>query len=364
MKLFTALLALVFILSCPCATSAEPGKLRMHVINVGQAESILIEMPNHAILIDAAGERTERDTNTEDFYRRKLREYLDGFFAANPGLENTLYALVVSHPHADHTKYLNFILNRYTVRHFIEGGHSQWDDDSGIRDVVDARRIVSQKGIGHIKVKYNTVNSQQLRSWALDIEQRSGARVRFLSGRRGCNNVNNDSLVMRVEFGQKSLLLTGDSQDTDQPHGQPWNEGCGGQLEFMLRRYSNDLSVLDADVYKVGHHGAKNGTDRAFLQAVTPDYAVISAGHFEDQSPGGYHGWNHGHPNERTIRRLEEFATDRDAPATVFTMRGQYDVIKNRTMAKNIYCTCWGTKAVVVTLSADNTPIDVREIPQ
>ena len=121
MKLFTALLAFATILLGAVAVRAEEGKLRMHVINVGQAESILIEMPHHALLIDAGGEDTTRDTAAEDFYQRKLREYLDDFFAHNPHLNNTLYALVLSHPHEDHTKYLEFILNRYRVQHFIEG---------------------------------------------------------------------------------------------------------------------------------------------------------------------------------------------------------------------------------------------------
>jgi hypothetical protein len=48
----------------------------------------------------------------------------------------------------------------------------------------------------------------------------------------------------------------------------------------------------------------------------------------------------------------------------VFTMKGPFDVIRDRRVEKNIYCTCWGTKAVVITLSADGTPIDVDEIPQ
>ena len=211
-------------------------------------------------------------------------------------------------------------------------------------------------------MKHNTVDSPQLRSWARDIEDNSGARVRFLSGRRGCNDENNDSLVMRIEFGQKSLLLTGDSEVDDLKRG---NVGCGGQLPFLLHRFSNNLAVLDADVYKVGHHGARNGSFDDFLDAVKPEFAVISAGNFEDRSPGGFHGFQHGHPNERTVRLLEQFVTrNRTQPVNVFTMRGQGQVIRNRRVEKGIYCTCWGTKAVVVTLSADNTPINIIEIPQ
>lgn len=364
MKLFTYLLTLIVILLCAGASRAEAGKLRMHVINVGQAESILIEMPNHAVLIDAAGEDTIRDTGSgaaKDFYWRQLREYLDAFFQSNAHLHNTLYAVIVSHPHKDHTKYLKFIFNRYSVQHLIEGGHSSTSTFSGIQDMADVRQIVNEKGIGHIRVKYNGVNSQQLSAWVANVEQGSGARVRFLSGRRGCNNANNDSLVIRIDYGQNSMLLTGDSQ-VDDIRYEDQDPGCGGQLPFLLHRFSSDLSVLDADIYKVGHHGAKNGSYREFLQAVTPKFAVMSAGHFQDQEPGEYHGWNHGHPNERTVRLLEEFATDRTNPVKVYTMKGQYQVLQDRWIRKNIYCTCWGAKAVVFTLSADGTPIKVAEI--
>ena len=375
MKLLTALLLpLTTILLCVGTARAEAGKLRMHVINVGQAESILIEMPNHALLIDAAGEDTKRDTGdavSKDFYWAKLNEYLDAFFAQNPHLNNTFYALIVSHPHKDHTKYLKLILDRYTVQHFIEGGHSNTSWYSGIDDLIVAKQIVSQKGIARIRVKWNTVDSQQLRSWANVIEQGSGARVRFLSGRRGCNDANNDSLVMRIEYGQKSLLLTGDSEVNDQPFNST-NIGCGGQLPHLLLRYSTNLAILDADVYKVGHHGASNGTSEAFLNAVRPEYAVISAGHYKDQSPGDYHAWQHGHPNESTVRLLEQFVTKtRETPVNVYTLTSVFQggewvrrLKENRTVEKGIYCTCWGTKAVVVTLSLDNTPIDVDEIPQ
>lgn len=365
MKLVTILSALTTILICSGTGRAEVGKLRMHVINVGQAESILIEMPHHAVLIDAGGEETTRDVEEASYYKGKLRDYLDAFFTANPDLHNTLYAVVLSHPHKDHTKYLEFILRRYTVQHFIEGGHP-----SGVSDLIDARKIVKQKGIQHIRVKYDAVNSPQLIAWAQDIEAKSGARVRFLSGRRGCNNENNDSLVMRIDYGQQSLMLTGDSQVTDEKYKDPTNQGCGGQLPFLLTRYKSNLAILDADVYKVGHHGAKNGTYDKFLAALTPEFAVISAGNYQDRSPGGFHGWQHAHPNEETVRRLERYVSgNRKQPVEVVTMTkvkntGKSRAIKNRRLEKDIYCTCWGTKAVVVTLSADGTPIDVDEIPQ
>lgn len=354
----------VTILLCTGAVRAEDGKLKMHVINVGQAESILIETPKQAVLIDAGGEETERDEPNDpgSFYRNALKAYLDNFFASNPSLQKTFYAVIVSHPHKDHTRYLEFIFKDYNVQNLIEGGHSYWSGHSGMDEIRKVRDIANHKGIPRIKVTYDSVDSQLLRSWAKVIEESSGVRVRFLSGRRGCNDANNDSLVMRLDYGQKSILLTGDSEVDDTDHG---NVGCGGQLFYLLNHYQNDLSVLDADVYKVGHHGSKNGSHYKFLKAVTPEYAVISAGHFKDQRPGGYHGFQFGHPRESLVRLLEDFVTaNRPQPVDVFTMRAVEDVKQNRRMEKGIYCTCWNTKALIVTLSNDGAPISITEVPQ
>lgn len=364
MKLNRIALALTILLFT-VNVRAEQGKLRMHVINVGQAESILIEMPDRAVLIDAGGEETKRDQTPGSFYETELKSYLDKFFQDNPGLQKTFYAVIVSHPHKDHTRYLEFIFKDYTVQNLIEGGHPYWSRYSGMHEIRSVRHTANKKGITRINVTYDSVDSQQLRSWANAIEQSSGVRVRFLSGRRGCNDANNDSLVMRFEYGQKSILLTGDSEVDDTDHDNPTNVGCGGQLFHLLNRYHNDLSVLDADVYKVGHHGSRNGSHFKFLKAVTPEYAVISAGHFLDRSPGEYHGFQFGHPRESLVRLLEDFVTaDRPQPVDVFTMTAVENVRKNRRMEKGIYCTCWNTKAVVVTLSNDGSPISITEVPQ
>jgi competence protein ComEC len=190
-------------------------------------------------------------------------------------------------------------------------------------------------------------------------------KVRFLGGRRSCTDANNDSLVIRLDYGQKSILLTGDSEVDDQDYDHPGEEGCGGQLPYLLYRYRDDLSVLDVDVYKVGHHGSPNGTYDKFLEAVTPQYAVISAGDYRDSSPGGYHGFYFGHPREKLVKLLEGFVTgSRPTPVDVFTMKYPYQVKNPRRMEKGIYCTCWNTKALIVTLSNDGTPISITEVPQ
>ena len=89
---------------------------------------------------------------------------------------------------------------------------------------------------------------------------------------------NNDSLVLRVSFGERSLILSGDMER---------------QIESELVRRNH---VAHADVLKVAHHGSKTSTTVPFLDAVHPAFAIISAG-FENL---------YGHPHRDIIERLNE----------------------------------------------------------
>ena len=107
---------------------------------------------------------------------------------------------------------------------------------------------------------------------------------------------NNDSLVMRVTFGQRSLMLTGDVER--------------GIEQEML--YDNELRPTD--VLKVAHHGSRTSSTEEFLSAVQPAFAVISAG-FEN---------SYGHPHPTVVERLREhhaaiLRTDLDGMITIRT---------------------------------------------
>jgi competence protein ComEC len=105
---------------------------------------------------------------------------------------------------------------------------------------------------------------------------------------------NNDSLVLRLRYGRHSFLLGGDVER---------------QIEYRMLQ-ANELER--ADVLKVAHHGSRTSSTEAFLGAVQPTFAVISAG-FEN---------SYGHPNREVIERLQEhraavLRTDRDGLVTV-----------------------------------------------
>jgi competence protein ComEC len=112
------------------------------------------------------------------------------------------------------------------------------------------------------------------------------------------NPANNDSLVLRLHFGDRSLLLPGDTEKQ-------------AEHEILVE---NDETFLRSDVLKIGYHGSKNSTTPEFLAAVQPRLAVISAG---ENNP-------YGHPNPELPERLERagvrvLRTDRDGAVRILT---------------------------------------------
>lgn len=91
-------------------------------------------------------------------------------------------------------------------------------------------------------------------------------------------DLNETSIVLKLEFGKNSFLLTGDA---------------GKEAESdMLKEYGS----LSADVLKAGHHGSSTSSSDKFLKAVHPRFAAISVGADND--------YNHPHPE--TIKRLKK----------------------------------------------------------
>lgn len=101
------------------------------------------------------------------------------------------------------------------------------------------------------------------------------ATVTFLAPVLRTNDTNEDSLVCKITYGNKSFLFTGDA---------------GFESEGKML-YSAES--LDVDVLKVGHHGSKSATSVSFLDEVTPEYAIISVGKN-----------SYGHPTDEVLGRL------------------------------------------------------------
>ena len=335
---------LITMMFCAYSTQAQ---MSAHFINVGQAESILLEFKTAAILIDAGGEDTG---NTRDLDH--LLAYLNGFFARRTDLRDSngrgiLYSVIVSHPHIDHTRHLMAVMNNFRVKNFVGGGGTT---GSGIRQFNEARRFARDNNIIYNRILDSRIGEEGYTTSLLRaLSGPSGVDIRFLSGyRTRCEDENNESVVMRVKYGEATFLFTGDAESED--------DVCDPQISLLLDWYRDTL--LNVDVYKTGHHASRNGTTRDYMLAMSPEISVISAGHHSTRSPGVFHGFHFGHPREIIVALLEELTSGTCQPKDAFTMDAVRTVREPRRIEKAVYCTCWDGDIVIAT-NEDGTQFNV-----
>lgn len=321
------------------------SQMKIHMIDVGQADSILLEFKAAAVLIDAGGESTG---NTRD--KDHLISELNSFFSERPDLHKTLHAIIISHAHIDHTKLLMDVLQNFTVKYLYDGGDLA---GSGVAQLKKARTFATAHGIRYLAIDDDNIGDTGFTPDGLKkLASTSQVDMRFLTGSRNCNNQNNNSLIVRVQYKDVKTILTGDSQtDSD--------GGCDeGQVTHLFERY-HDSDLLKADIYKVGHHGSFNATDETLVNGFSPRIALISAGHKETQSPGTFHGFFFGHPREDVVVLLEtEIARKRAPSISGYTYVKGKDIKDGREIEKAIYCTCWD-KDITVAVNAAGDEIVV-----
>jgi len=194
-----------FLTVCLFVPTLALAQMKIHVIDVGQADSILLEFKSAAVLIDAGGESTGDDRDKEH-----LISQLNDFFASRPNLSKTLHAVIVSHPHIDHTKLLMDVFQNFTVKNLYDGGDMT---GSGVSQLNRARTFAKAHGIAYRAVNDDSIGKNGLTPPGLKVlKPSSGVDMRFLTGSRNCENQNNNSLVVRVQYKATVALLTGDSQ--------------------------------------------------------------------------------------------------------------------------------------------------------
>ena len=267
------------------------GKLELTAIDVGQGDSLLLSLPHgETMLIDAGGLLQ---------FGRVRKSNLDiGEDVVSPYLWSRgirhIDVVVASHAHQDHIGGLNAVIANF-------GPRELWVGANFPSEVLDQARRLG-------------VRVQE--PYAGAVFEYGGAGFRILSPPRGYlpstpgSPGNNDSLAMRVTFGSRSFLLTGDME-------KPM------EARLLLDTLAEHPELLHADVLKVGHHGSKTSTIEPFLEAVSPSIAVISAG-YEN---------SFGHPHPDVVARLSArhtaiLRTDLDGRASVRTdgQRLEFDI--------------------------------------
>ncbi len=226
------------------------GYLRVHFIDVGQGDSILIQAGEQAMLVDAG-------TNESGSV---VTEYLRSLNIAK------LDYLIGTHPHEDHIGGLDDVIHSFEIGTVIMPDVSHTTQT--YEDVLDA---LLEKNLTvtapHPGDSYSIGDASfTVLSPSAEIAEQAAEN----------DDLNNLSVGIRLVYGSNAFVLCGDAESDSE--------------EAMVESGLD----LKADVLKAGHHGSSTSTSDAFLAAVDPDYAVISCG--KDNS--------YGHPHQETMDKL------------------------------------------------------------
>jgi competence protein ComEC len=270
---------LVLLLWDPFPPETRPGQLEMTAIDVGQGDSILVVFPD--------GKRLLMDGGGIPAFGGRSRAQLDiGEDVVAPYLWDrsirSVDVIALSHAHDDHIGGLPALTADFHPRELWTGvtpDSPAWDRLRQ-KAALNGTRIVPLRSPS--RFAYGGAEIEILAPFSDYVPSDTPK--------------NNDSLVVRVRYGRHSFLL-------------------GGDVERQIEGRMLDANELErSDVLKVAHHGSKTSSTEAFLSAVRPTFAVVSAG-FEN---------SYGHPNREVLERLEEhhagvLRTDRDGLITIRT---------------------------------------------
>ena len=231
---------------------AYDNKLHIYFLDVGQGDAILIRTPNHKnILVDGG---------PDDSVIYKLFEVL-------PIWDRQIDLMVLTHPQADHVTGLLEVLDRFKVKEILATfaeyptkTNQEWlTKVSNYGCVLNWADASDDYYFG--EVYWDTL-------WPINLDSAS-------------DDVNEDSVTARVNYGNYSVLLTGD---------------IGFPTESELLDIYSDIN---STVLKVGHHGGKYASSEEFLFAARPEIAVISVGQN-----------SYGHPSADTLNRLNNVGAE------------------------------------------------------
>ena len=255
--------------SSPNKTGSS-GKLTAYVLDVGQGDSILLISPSgKTMLVDAS--------------ESKAYGVIDSFLQEK-GIEK-LDVVVATHPHSDHIGGMAKVIKNYEIGEFYMPNVAH--TSATFSNMLDALEN------NDVTVRQAEANDNSFIEWD------PAVTIRILSPVVNADygdDYNDWSVIMRVSYGDTSIMLTGDAEEYAE-----W---------YSLSSFPEEY--FDSTVLKLGHHGSSTSTSMDFFDAVSPEYAVGSMGEDND----------YGHPHKETVALLKEnnipfYRTDRDGTITI-----------------------------------------------
>lgn len=234
----------------PVSEEVDPSQgplLKVHFLDVGQADAIFLSLPNGQTMLIDAGNRDDGDY-VENYLKKQGIKKLD--------------VVIATHPHEDHIGGMAQILNTFAVG-----------------------KVIMPKAVHNTKTFTNLLQVIKLNNISLvravagkTLIDEKDLNVKILAPIDDqYKDLNNYSVVIKVTYGKTSFLFQGDAESL-------------AEQEIIASG-----ADLNADVLKVGHHGSNSSSINAYLSKVKPKYAIISVGKGND----------YGHPNQKTLARLK-----------------------------------------------------------
>lgn len=271
-------------------TGTAQGRLRISVLDVGQADAILLQDGKRNIMVDVGND--VKDKVGDSGGRQALIKALD-----KAGV-NRIKTVFVTHHHRDHMGNIMYVRGKYGVSNIYDSGYVNNGYKASVALNSDLRA--------------GRYNGQALKAGdKITIDKNYYIEVLapgdFLS-KKDLKNMNNTSLVLMLHYGSFKMLLTGDAEAPVE--------------DALQQKYG---TALQADVLKVGHHGSKTSSYWPFISKVKPKYALISCGDFSIYK----------HPNKNVVGSLTHLGakvltTHDHGMLTVTTDGKSFDVLTER----------------------------------